>query len=156
MEVNATKMGQNESQAAAAAAVAAAGSSEKPMHAYEPKTGNNETGTVPNSTQSSNINQTTGNNETSTETKGSKTGNNETGTVSNSTQSSSANQTTDAAARDSPPPVLSIFLVNDLQYDIFPVHPENGSRCDMDPGKYPSMGCDVQMAMRIKFKSLRM
>jgi hypothetical protein len=45
--------------------------------------------------------------------------------------------------------VLSIFLVNDLQYDIFPVHPENGSMCDMDTGKYPSMGFDVKMAMRI-------
>jgi hypothetical protein len=119
-------------------------SSGTPMHADEPKTGkneshtetsgpktgNNETVTVSNSTQSSNINQTTGNNETRTETNESKTGNNET--------------------------VLSIFLVNDLQYDIFPVHPENGSMCDVDPGKYPSMGFDVQVAMRIKVRSLGM
>jgi hypothetical protein len=54
------------------------------------------------------------------------------------------------------PPVLSIFLVNDLQYDIFPVHLENGSRCDTDPGNYPSMGFDVQMAMRIEVSSLGM
>ena len=55
-----------------------------------------------------------------------------------------------------PPPVLSIFLVNDLQYDIFPVHLENGSICDTDPGKYPSMGFDVKMAMRIEVRSLGM
>jgi len=146
------------------------GSSETPMHGDGTKTGKNEsrtetdgpktennaTGAVSNSTQSSNINQTTGNNKTRTEMDGSKTGNNETGTVSSSTQSSKANQTAGAAPHDSPadpPPMLSIFLVNDLQYDIFPVHPENGSMCDTDPGKYPSMGFDVQMAMRIEVSS---
>jgi hypothetical protein len=110
------------------------GSSETPMHADGTKTGKSES---------------------HTETNGSKTGNNETGTVSSSTQSSHAN-TAGAAAHDSPaepPPVLSIFLVNDLQYDIFPVYPENGSMCDADPGKYPSMPFDVQMALRIERRS---
>jgi hypothetical protein len=86
----------------------------------------------------------------------SKTGNNEKGTVSNSAQSSNANQIAGASAHGSPtqpPSGLSIFLVNDLQYDIFPVHPENGSMCDTNAGKYPSMGFDVQMAMRIKVRS---
>jgi len=149
------------------------GSNETPMHADGPKTGKNEshtetngpktgnngTGTVSNSTQSSNVNPTTGNNETHTETSGSTTGNNETGTVPNSTQSSNANQTAGAAAREptpEPPSVLSIFLVNDLQYDIFPVHPENGNMCDMDTGKCPSMGSHVQMAMRVEVRSLGM
>jgi len=89
----------------------------------------------------------------------SETGNSEAETVSYSTQSSDASQTADAAPDvppTEPPPVLSIFFVNDLQYDIFPVHPENGSMCDTDAGKYPSMGFDVQMAMRIEVRSLEM
>lgn len=96
-----------------------------------PKTGNNETHIETNGPK-------TGNSETHTETNGAKLGNNGTGTVSNSTQSSNTNQTAGTEAHDPPPPpppppVLSIFLVNDLQYDIFPVHPENGSMCDVDP-----------------------
>jgi len=187
--MNGTKTGQNESQAAAMGSNdthtetngttginethGETGSSETSMHGDGTKTGKNEphtetdgpktennaTGAVSNSTQSSNINQTTENNKTRTEMSGSKTGNNETGTVSYSTQSSNVNQTAGAAPHDSPadpPPMLSIFLVNDLQYDIFPVHPENGSMCDTDPGKYPSMGFDVQMAMRIEVRSLEM
>jgi len=124
-------------------------------------TGSNETHTVTNGTTGSNethtvTNGTTGSNETHTQTNGT-TGSNETGTVSNSTQSSNANQTAGAAAHGSPvepPPMLSIFLVNDLQYDIFPVHLENGSMCDKDPGNYPSTGFDVQMTMRIEVWSL--
>ena len=134
VEMDTTKTGQNESQAAAVVT-----------------TGSNETRTV--------MNGTTGSNETHAETNESKTGKNETGTVSNSTQSSNANQTAGAAAQDSSaesPPVLSIFLVNDLQYDIFPVNPETGSMCDTDPGKYPSMGFVVRMAMRIEVRYLGM
>lgn len=119
-----------------------------------PNTGNSATETVSNSAQPMDLNQTTGNSDTTTETSGSKTG-----TVSNSTPSSNADQTAGAAAHGSPsnpPLVLSIFLVNDLQYDIFPVHPENGTMCDTDPGKYPFMGFHVQMVMRIEVRSLGM
>ena len=114
--IEATKTGQNESQAAVATK------------------GSNETQTKTNGT--------IGGNETNAETGSSETpmhagGPNETATVPNSTQPSNANQTAGGATRDSsaePPPMLSIFLVNDLQYDIFPVHPGNGSMCYMDPG----------------------
>ena len=125
-------------------------------------TGKTETGTVSSSTQSSILSQTTGKTETGTVSSSTQssnlnqtTGSNETGTVSSSTQSSSSNQTAGDTPTE-PPPNLSIFLVNDLQYDIFPVHQENGIMCDTDPGKYPSMGFHVQMVMRIEVRSLGM
>jgi hypothetical protein len=58
--------------------------------------------------------------------------------VTNSTQSGSADQMAETRAHDSPPEppqVLSIFLVSDLQYDIFPIYSGNGSLCNMDEGK---------------------
>jgi hypothetical protein len=94
-----------------------------------PEAGKNATNRETNATEPGNV-------ESHTEMSGPKTG-----TVSNSTQSSNTNQTAGTAAHvaPSPAPVLSIFLINDLQYDIFPVHPANGNMCD-DPGRYSFLG----------------
>jgi hypothetical protein len=61
-----------------------------------------------------------------------------TSSVTNSSQSDSTNQTAGRGAHDSrsePLSSLSIFLVSDLKYDIFPVYSEDGSLCNVDQRK---------------------
>jgi hypothetical protein len=117
------------------------GSSGTPTRTDGPKTGNNATHTE------------TGSSGTPTHTDGPKTGNKETAAVLNSTQSNNTHQTAGTAAQPPPQPqppqpdVMSIFLVSDLQYDIFPVHPDNGSVCFAREGKYTFVGFDIQVAV---------
>ncbi|XP_021938017.1 uncharacterized protein LOC110838764 isoform X3 [Zootermopsis nevadensis] len=58
---------------------------------------------------------------------------NGTSLITNITKSDNTNQTEGTSALDSPsePSLLTIFLVSDLQYDIFPVYRENRSLCDV-------------------------
>jgi hypothetical protein len=89
-----------------------------------------------NGTQSSTNGTQATTNGTQAATNGTQAATNGTQLETNSTQSDKTNQTARAGAHDQPPPGVSIFFVNDLQYDIFPVHPENGSLCSTDQGKY--------------------
>lgn len=99
--------------------------------------GTNGTQTGTNGTQAATNGTQASRNGTQEGTNGTQTGTNGTQTETNSTQSDKTNETAGAGAHDpQPSPLLSIFFLNDLQYDIFPIHPENGSFCNTDQGKY--------------------
>lgn len=104
----------------------------------EAATNGTQTGT--NGTQAATNGTQTGTNGTQATTNGTQTRTNGTQTETNSTESDKTNQTAGRGAHEPPSPqlspLLSIFFVNDLQYDIFPVHPENGSFCTTDQGKF--------------------